>query len=266
MASARLVELATNATRWSILKAFTNSRAAQLTVLAPFIGYLIVFNSELKLYLNFNLPENSNSVMVEWLKVHSLTYLYFGLVLYGVATAIFSISCPNNIKENKNIIEYVQKMEEVKTRNLVRRHLNHLLQMFLQLNSGERSSPFFADLHPSFPTTAASPLHLMIEELAASGISDEETIVSFQTGSGNWMTNEIMESMLSERRVERVFWMPLYSASFDLSKDVFYVSYLADDYKLFFVRVLNLMFFLLGVGFLIVPTIATIIAVIFSFF
>ena len=136
--------------------------------------------------------------------------------------------------------------------------------LFLQRNAGERRNPFFVDLHPSFPNAAAYPLHLLIEELAASSVKDEETIVAFQTGTGHWMTDEIMESMHSERRVDRVLWQPLFAASFDLSKEVFYVSYKADDFRMFFVRVLNLFLFVLGLGFLVVPTIITILVVISS--
>jgi hypothetical protein len=157
-------------------------------------------------------------------------------------------------------------MEDVKTPNLVRRHLSHTIYLFLKLNSGERRSSFFGDLHPSFPHAAASPLHLLIEDLAASGIKDEEVVVSFQTGTGHWMTDEIMECIDSERRVDRVFWMPLFAASFALSKEVFYVSYRADDFRMFFVRLLNLLLFALGLAFLVVPTIITIVAVIVSLF
>jgi hypothetical protein len=63
MTLAKIVEFATNGTRWSTLKNFTKSRAAQLTVLAPFVGYLIVFNSELKSYLNLSFPENANTAL-----------------------------------------------------------------------------------------------------------------------------------------------------------------------------------------------------------
>lgn len=266
MVLTKIVEFSTNVARWSTLKNFTRSRAAQLTVMAPFIGYLIVFNAELKSYLNLSLPENSNSLLVEWLRAHSLTFLYFGLVLYGAATAIFAIACPKKVKENDNIIEYVQKMEDIKAPNLVRRHLSRTIYLFLEQNSSERRSPFFANLHPSFPSAAATPLHLLIEALAASSITDEESITAFQTGTGHWMTDEIMESMHSERRVDRVFWMPLLAASFEHSKEVFYISYRADDFRLFFVRFFNLFLFILGLTFLIVPTIVTILAIVLSLF
>ena len=255
MRYAKIIDFATNGTRWSSLKNFTNSRAAQLTILAPFIGYLIVFNSELRTYLNLSFPEKSNTSLVNWLRAHSLTFL---------ATAIFAMSCPNKIRENKNIIEYVQKMEDVKTPNLVRRHLSNTIYLFFRHNSGERSSPLFSEIHPSFPHAAAAPLHLLVEALAASGLTEEETIVSFQTGSGYWMTDEIMEAMSGERRVDKVFWMPLFDASFELSKEVFYVSYRVDDFRMFVVRLLNFSLFVLGLVFLGIPTIVTIVAVIVS--
>lgn len=262
----RLIEFATNRTRWSTLKNLAKSRAAQLTVLAPFIGYLVVYNSELRTYLSLDLPESSNSSLVTWLKSHSLTFLYFGLVLYGAATAIFGISCPNKIRENKNIIEYVQKMEDVKTPNLVRRHLSHTVHLFLKHNLGERRSRFFGHLHPSFPDAAAAPLHLLIEELASSAFTDEEQIVPLQTGTGHWMTDEIMERMSAETRVERTLWMPLFSASFALSKEVFYVSYRVDDFRFFPIRVVILSLFVLGLACLVVPTIGTILVVLSSLF
>lgn len=155
-------------------------------------------------------------------------------------------------------------MEDVKTPNLVRRHLSHTVQLFHDHNSDERRSPFFGNLHPSFPYAAAAPLHLLIEELASSAFTEEDTIVSFQTGTGHWKTDEIMELMHSERRVDRVFWMPLFAGSFDLSKEVFYVSYRVDDFRLFLVRLVNLCLFLLGLIFLAIPTVITILAIVLN--
>jgi hypothetical protein len=68
----RIIEFSTNRTRWSTLKDLAKSRAAQLTALAPFIGYLVVYNSELRNYLSLELPESANSSLVIWLKSHSL--------------------------------------------------------------------------------------------------------------------------------------------------------------------------------------------------
>ncbi len=259
---ARVLELATNRTRWSVLKNFTKFRAAQLTVLAPFVGYLIVFNADLRSYLNLDLPENADAELVDWLRIQSLTFLYFGLVLYGAATTIFSACCPNKIKQNNNIIEYIQKMEVVKTPNLVRRRLSYTVYRFLERNSDERGNPFFSYQHPSFPQSAAAPLHQLIEKLASLAITDDPTVASLRTATGHWRTDTVMQSMHGENQIERLRWSPLFGAAFDLSKEVFYVSYRVDDFSLFWVRVSVLILFVAGLAFLAVPTIVTMLAII----
>lgn len=259
-----LSERISERTRWSTLKNFTRSRGAKLSALAPFVGYLVLYNSQIQEYLQLNLSVPESGFGVVWLRENSLHFLYFGLVSYGAAAALFAASCPNKIRENENIIEYVSNMESVKTDNLVYRHLRNAIETFFKHNEGERASRFFGYLHPSFPYAAAEPLHLLIDRLAGSAELDSDTIVELQTGTGHFMTDKIMELMLSERRVERAFHMPLYHAANDLSKEVFYVGYRIDDFRNFPIRLLINALFILGLIFLLIPTFTTMLVILAS--
>ncbi|SIT10375.1 hypothetical protein SAMN05421759_11617 [Roseivivax lentus] len=261
---ADLSERTSERTRWSTLKNFTRSRAAKLSALAPFVGYLVLYNSQIQEYLrlNFLVPETGYGVV--WLRENSLHFLYFGLVFYGAAAAIFATGCPNKVRENENIIEYVSNMESVKTDNLVYRHLRSAIETFFKYNEGERANRFFGDLHPSFPYAAAEPLHLLIDRLAGLAELGSDTLAELQTGTGHFMTDRIMELMVSERRAERAFHMPLYHVANDLSKEVFYVGYRIDDFRNFPIRALIYILFILGLACLLIPTLTTMLIVLFS--
>lgn len=251
------LEKLSSSTRWSKLKKFANSNPARLTVLAPLVGYLILFNAEIRKFLEIVFPIGVSEASANWLQENNLTFLYFGLVFYGLAVGVFSLFCPTMIKENESVTAHVLSKEQVKTPNLVRRHFRETIRKFFQHNSDERRSRFFGDLSFSFPYDAAEPLHLLVDHVADDGLSGFDNLSEFQTGSGEFQTDVLMEIMLSERRVERVFSSSLYHASLSLSKEVFYVSYRAFDYDKFGLRCTCSILFLLGFLFLIIPTLVT---------
>lgn len=96
---------------WEALRTLGQSRILALTALVPFIGYMIIFNSNIihliqisPDIINFN--KSSNAISAQ--DTHSFTIVrlyitYFGLTLLGLASGLFKLFCPTDVK---NIIRF----------------------------------------------------------------------------------------------------------------------------------------------------------------
>lgn len=97
---------------WNALRVLGKSKVVSLTILMPFIGYLILFNQELSNYLELSkeiLNITSESGQDKGLAISRLYYLYFGFMLIGFGSILFSICCPQYIKENNTEYEFVDR-------------------------------------------------------------------------------------------------------------------------------------------------------------
>jgi hypothetical protein len=88
---------------WEQLRGFANSKAVKFTALAPFVGYLILFNNELSAYFQMNASfENAGFT------IYRLYLLYFGLSFLGIGSILFHTICPRVIRDNDNFHSYVR--------------------------------------------------------------------------------------------------------------------------------------------------------------
>jgi hypothetical protein len=85
---------------WRLLRSIGNSRAAKLTVLIPLIGYLILLNDNVVAHLGL-FGEAASATLTRLLAV------YCGLVFVAIASVIFAIYCPREVKRYASPEEYV---------------------------------------------------------------------------------------------------------------------------------------------------------------
>lgn len=98
---------------WMLLRGFGASTAASISVLMPFIGYIILYNSELKsLFGDFGglLNEQPSSGQCPRFisGFQKLNLLYCGLFALGVSALIFKIAAPRELKvysDNNDFID-----------------------------------------------------------------------------------------------------------------------------------------------------------------
>ncbi|HDY8174068.1 TPA: hypothetical protein RQL04_004575 [Vibrio vulnificus] len=96
--------------KWCGLRLVGNSKVVKLTMFMPFIGYLILFNNEIINY--FALSKSAlglEEAITESISFDRLYQLYFGLMLVGVASMLFSIFCPPIVKANDDEYSYYEK-------------------------------------------------------------------------------------------------------------------------------------------------------------
>lgn len=102
-----------NAPTWSSLRTLGQSPLMKLTILAPFLGWIVLFNDQVIQFLSVS-PE----VIDNWLTgkevsqnakpftVGRLIYAYMGLSILGLAAGAFSLMCPEEIKRSASRREF----------------------------------------------------------------------------------------------------------------------------------------------------------------
>jgi hypothetical protein len=88
-----------------------------LTILAPFIGYLIIFNHYIIDFLRISSEIFSNIGDVNALSsgISRMRQLYIGLVLIGIASILFKACCPAPISRHRDLYDYVESELKVVT-------------------------------------------------------------------------------------------------------------------------------------------------------
>jgi hypothetical protein len=104
---------------WPAIAGIGNSPPARLTALAPLIGYLVIYNQFIADF--FFLSESGSATrlgpatILDLLSDARLTFLYFGLVFFGIGAILFALLAPKSIRKYKTPEEYVLAMEAVQT-------------------------------------------------------------------------------------------------------------------------------------------------------
>lgn len=89
---------------WRLLRTIGNSRAAKLTILIPLVGYIVLLNDTV--IRNLELSEQIFGVPTG-ATLTKLLLIYCGLVCVAIASAIFAIWCPLEVKRYASVEEYV---------------------------------------------------------------------------------------------------------------------------------------------------------------
>lgn len=258
------------AINWSALSSIGNSRVARLTILMPVIGYLIIFNSTIAEFLSTSLPARAETIVVAdtWTYLYSknLFFLYFGLLIFGVGVALYNIAVPRQIRKYPSVEDYILAMEGIETRNLVTGSFDNVIGMYFRNLKGEERSSMFTHINVGFPGDVSGDLHRLIEEMFLEVDAEvwdgpptkEDRLGSrFWTGSGNLMTDEVIEVMYSGRRVDRGLLHALYAEAAKRAKDVFYIEHRGLEFSTPKVRFLVFLFYSSGLALTVLPSVLT---------
>ena len=109
---------------WSNLRGISNSYAAKATILVPVIGYWIVFNETLVHWLRLATQFGNGSPVGE--VPRRLLWLYLGLVLIGIASAVYLWRCPRVIKKYGDAEDYISGDAEATSPSQINEYINEL--------------------------------------------------------------------------------------------------------------------------------------------
>jgi hypothetical protein len=90
---------------WHRLRTLGNSTAAKLTILIPLVGYLVLLNDKVVNYLE--LSERIFGQATTAGSLNKLLAIYVGLVCVALASAIFALCCPLEVKKYASAEEHV---------------------------------------------------------------------------------------------------------------------------------------------------------------
>jgi hypothetical protein len=263
------------ATRWTVLGSLGRSYVGKLSALIPFVGYLIIFNPSFSEIFQTQIPRDltDTPAWLDFLHSRRLTFLYFGLLFFGLAAGLFLAFSPDQIKRFKGASDYIADTEKVLSPAILSTKVDEVFSRFLRTNSGERAHPMFGHSAASFPNDASELLHLFVARLftniektsIADDVWDREpqgTIVEgspyfFYTGSGHLRTDQILEAMYSGRLIDRQFLNAMKQEASSHPKELLYLEFFSLDYRSFSLRLIIAILFLCGFVLLLVPTMTT---------
>lgn len=260
---------------WSALTTIGQSYFVRLTIIMPFVGYAILFNSHIQEYFVVSRDHVSDIYsgivsdnVVERMSISRLNFLYFGLVFVGFASSLYALFSPREIKSHPLPADYINYTSPIATDNLTRTALDRVFSAFMMANSDEERSPLSSLASLSFPDMAAQRVHSLVSDIyhKATGERDDpdddpmwdDTIhVELYTGSGYLMTDIIIEKLHNNRRFEWNFTQPMIDTAMEYKKDIFYIEHLVLDYSRFRLRCLVALLYGIGFTLLLIPTIET---------
>lgn len=109
---------------WHLLRGFGQSVPAAITMSTPFIGYLILYHTNIEEYLGglggLLEQQAQPGMCIPWFDFSMrLNLIYCGLMLLGIGTITYRIFSPEVIKNSKGISEYVvNSVDNISARNL----------------------------------------------------------------------------------------------------------------------------------------------------
>ncbi|RVC64392.1 hypothetical protein [Mesorhizobium sp.] len=248
-----------------------------MTILVPFIGYLIIFNQSIQSYVGLvfdkieyiplSKPTSGEHVALRFYN------LYFGLLFLGIGSFLYTIFAPRQIKQHPLIADYVKYMDSIATENLTRASLDNLLGIFMSSNDAEQRHPMYGLPSLSFPSEVSSLTHAFIKSVFVQSEwarkppeaspdeqeheefpEGEEHLAEIYTGSGYLLTDVIVERMYANRRFDSYFVESMFDSAIRNSRDVFVLEHQALDCSNFLGRLVVIAFYALGFSILFIPT------------
>jgi hypothetical protein len=279
---------------WSSLAKIGQSWPAKLTILVPFLGYLLLFNENTEMIFRFSdffLKDIGVDSVTEPSKfaTKNLYLTYFGACAFGVGSILFSMFCPYEVKRYDGIMDYVDNVQLDNTPVLAKSNLQTVLDGYFSMEREDggsviKSSEYPHDLESDFynlisemfqdtERSDVDPLSndavdsntnsqlAEYESASAEGDKDDGSMHDFYSslysGSGYPNIEEIARLVWSSPKVVWAFTQPFRSLSPKYAKDIAFVKYKGLNYQNFKTRILIMLFYTIGFILLSIPTIIT---------
>lgn len=286
-----ITEIISDRIKWSTLARVGRSHAVRLTVFAPLIGYIVLFNYQtIDIIILSDDFLDSIGVSVEYrdkYSLDSLYYTYFGLVFLGLGSILFAIFCPDVIKEALSAEEYSNKTEMDRSPVLAKSNLMFVLDSYFSHNRNVESDNIPHD--PEYPNSLENDFYNLISEMfhdvdfkygphvvIGSGSSEVDRLAGeienernelysrFYLPSGYPNIHEIAEAVWGNPKVIWEFTQPFRSLSSKYAKDIAFVQYTTYNYSRLNIRRYIFLFYTLGFVFISIPSISMFVRILFS--
>ncbi len=240
---------------WSAISRLGKSPLLHLTILAPFIGWLILFNQQvvelLTVSKNIIFDNEQSGASYTLARLHQV---YFGLVALGSASFIFTLFCPSLVKETQSEEDYVSRKREILSQPSRATLITELSQKYIDSHP-ENSTPT-ALQRTSFPTGIENLFHDSLEAVyRRTDMNDGSSI--YLSATDNILFDKLIEMLANRRRVERDYWQSFHIYSDSVQTDLLKVEFNLAEYSKPLWRLTASFLYTLGFGLLAIPTIET---------
>jgi hypothetical protein len=265
---------------WSALRRIGQSRLLSLTIVVPFLGWLLLFNQHLVdlLMLSpdvvarlFHGSSGSSIELSRQVSLNWLYYVYFGLSFLGVGSCLFATSCPNEITSYASAREFMQAEAALVSRariGLILTQISDQFRWWSPDDSQHNDDPPGIIRRLATPGDFIALYWAVVSELFESTpgtVDDDAPQLSdeferrYVTGIGLVDVDVVAETISSGRRVERGLIEGLRSeATKDEHRgDILTLQYMGLDHSRPLLRLCVFGFYLIGFTVLTIPTLLT---------
>lgn len=119
---------------WRTIGHIGKSRVVQLTSLAPFLGYLLVFNTHAMSFFT-SVAEHAGfitSTLEPDVLVSTIKVYYVALMLIGIASILYTLFCPTEIRSYTDERDFIDSVEKLVTVPYILERLSSLTHSALR--------------------------------------------------------------------------------------------------------------------------------------
>lgn len=239
-------------TRWSNLARLAGGRLPKLTIIAPFVAFIILHNEPLQPFLEMS--ENWHpSPVVEKLALARFDIFYLGLVIVGIAVSLFSLFSPSQVTSHGGYDGFIEFKERTKTNNGVEGSLRLTLDEFARYSKRTELDFDARERRYRFPRRFREGLWSLVRALSgAVGDSGEAADQKHKSDP-----KSILSGLLATGLERASTWDALHSVLPYHSIDVFRLEFIRADYSSPVTRSVVFWLLILGIFVVLVPTVIT---------
>ena len=239
-------------TRWSNLARLAGGRTAKLTIAAPFAAFIILHNEPLQPFLQMSDNWHPHP-LVESLALARFDIFYLGLVVIGIAVAMFSLFSPFQITSHNGYEGFIGIKESTKTANGVAGSLRQTLEDHAKYSQEIDLAVLGQERRFRFPKRFREGLWSLLVSLARSasehcaGTEDRDSI----------SPKDILAGLTAEGSERAEWWARLHPLLPAFSIDIFRLEFVQADYASPVMRAVVFWVLILGIFIVFVPTLIT---------
>jgi hypothetical protein len=238
--------------RWSNLARLAGGRTAKLTIAAPFAAFIILHNEPLQPVLRMSESWHPNP-LIESLALARFDIFYLGLVVIGIAVAMFCLFSPLQITSQNGDEGFIGLKESTKTGNGVAGSLRLTLEDYAKSSAKMNLAVDAQERRFRFPKRFREGLWSLLVSLARSEAEQN-------TGAGGESSSspkDILAGLTVEGSERAVWWDRLHHLFPAYSIDIFRLEFIHADYASPVTRAVVFWFLILGIFIVFIPTLIT---------
>ncbi|MEI2384030.1 hypothetical protein [Breoghania sp. JC706] len=278
---------------WSALRRIGSLPLMRAVMFAPVIAYFLLFNDYVinflkKVSLNIGVPSTSS------LELTNIYFIYYGLIIVGISSIIYSIACPESVSKSPDSITFASVVQSLTAKTYIISYFDDVLFKFVE-NSDRCDETETLDYPESVRLQAA---RLVVEvykkyleaeredggDLEVERLDDATPEISsieegenngdwagfhqdFITGSGYFNAEAIARRAYDAPKVIWAFSEPYRAiAAREFSSDIAFAKYEADNYSRPYTRFSIAIMYALGFILLFIPSVSTFLKITYSIF